>query len=83
MFHRFLIWPLIAGLMIYRIFLPYFAPNFVKFDPQVWHKKRGDNIFSSFSHKGFRAKLCPCEVIKRKKFVMATPPKPFDGIPSI
>ena len=32
-----------------------FAPNFVKFDPWVWHKKRSDNIFPSFSPKGFRA----------------------------
>ena len=50
---------LIAGLcpflMIYRAFLPFFAPNFVKFDPWVWHKKRSDNIFSSFSLKGYRA----------------------------
>ena len=22
-----------------------FAPNFVKFDPWAWHKKRSDNIF--------------------------------------
>ena len=57
-----------------------FAPNFVKFDPWVWHKKRSDNIFSSFSRKGFRAKLCPFEVLKRNKFVMATPPKLFDEI---
>ena len=37
--------------------------------------------FSSFPPKGFSAGLCPFEVLKRKKFVMATPPKLFDGIP--
>ena len=52
MFHRFLIWPFIAGL-----------------------------LFSSFSPKDIRAELCPLEVHKRKRFVMATPTKPFDGIP--
>ena len=57
-----------------------FAPNYVTFDPWVWHKKRSDNI-SSFPPKGFSAELCPFEVLKRKKFVMATPPKLFDGIP--
>ena len=51
----------------------------MKFDPWFWQKKRSDNIFSSFSPNGFRAELCPFEVPKRKKFVMATPPKPFDG----
>ena len=25
-----------------------FAPNFVKFDPWVWHNKRSNNMFSSF-----------------------------------
>ena len=29
-----------------------FAPNYVTFDPWVWHKKRSDNIFQ-FSPKGF------------------------------
>ena len=37
--------------------------------------------FSSYPPKGFIAKLCPFEVLKRKMFVMATPPKLFDGIP--
>ena len=31
------------------------APNFVKFDLWAWHKKRSDNIFSSFSLKGLRS----------------------------
>ena len=35
-----------------------------------------------FSPKDFRAELCPFEVLKRKKkFVKATSPKLFDGIP--
>ena len=58
-----------------------FAPNYVTFDPWVWHKKRSDNIFQFFYPKAFSADLCPFEVLKRKKFVMATPPKLFDGIP--
>ena len=57
-----------------------FAPNFVRFDPWVWQKKRSDDVFSSlFPRKGFRASLRNFEVLK--KFVMATPLKPFDGIP--
>ena len=56
----------------------------MKFDPWVWHKKRSDNIFSSFSWKDFRAYFyVPLKFSKEKKFVMATPPKPFDGIPRI
>ena len=31
-----------------------FAPNVLKFDLWVWHKKRG-GVFSSFPWKGFRA----------------------------
>ena len=53
----------------------------MKFDPLIRHKKRSDNVFSSFFRKGFRAKSYPLEVPKRKKSVIATPPKPFDGIP--
>ena len=66
-------------LMIYRIFLPFLLQI-------LWHLIHGFGIrkevttFSSFSYKGFRAELDPFEVLKRKKFVMATP-KPFDGIP--
>ena len=30
--------------------------------------------FSSFPPKGFSAELCPFEVLKRNKFIMATPP---------
>ena len=52
----------------------------MKFDPWIWHKKRSDNIFSSFSLKGFRA-CAPLKFSKEKKFVMATSPKLFDGIP--
>ena len=45
--------PLFDALL--KDFSAIFAPNFVKFDPWVWHKKRSDNIFSSFCWKGFRA----------------------------
>ena len=80
----FLYRPLIAGLcpflMIYIIFLPFVLQN-------MWHLIHGFGIgkevttFSSSPPKGFSAELCPFEVLKRKKFVMATPPKLFDGIP--
>ena len=52
----------------------------MKFDPWVWHKKRSDNIFSSFSRKDLGLSYAPLKFSKEKKFVMATPPKPFDGI---
>ena len=64
-----------------QYFSAIFPPNYVTFDPWVWHKKRSDNIFSRFPPKGFSAELCPFEVLKRNTFVMATPPKLFDGIP--
>ena len=35
-----------------QYFSAIFAPNYVTFDPWVWHKKRSDNIFQ-FSTKGF------------------------------
>ena len=83
LFHLFLIWPLIAGLcpflMIYCIFC-YFAPNFVTFDPWVWHKKRSDNIFQFFPQRVLVLSYAPLKFSK-EKFVMATPPKLFDGIP--
>ena len=52
----------------------------MKFDPWVWHKKRSDDIFSSFSLKGLGLRYAPLKFSKEKKFVMATPPKLFDGI---
>ena len=50
----------------------------MKFDPWVWHKKRSDNIFS---RRVLGLSYAPLKFSKEKKFVMATPPKLFDGIP--
>ena len=66
--------------MIYSIFLPFLLQI-------MWHLIQGFGIrkdvikFFSFPPKDFSAELCPFEVLKRKKIVMATPPKLFDGIP--
>ena len=52
------------------------------FDPWVWHKKRSDNIFSSFvPGRVLGLSYAPLKFSKEKKFVMVTPPKLFDGIP--
>ena len=51
------------------------------FDPWVWHIRKELTTFSSFPPKGFSAELCPFEVLERKKYVMAAPPKLFDVIP--
>ena len=84
MFHLFFIWPLIAGLcpflMIYSIFLP-FLHQIMGYLIRGLGIRKEVTTFSSFPPKGFSAELCPFEVLKRKKFVMATPPKLFDGIP--
>ena len=84
MLHLFLIWPLIAELcpflMIYSVFSAIFASHFVTFDP--WHKKRNGNIFQFFPQRFLVLRYAPLKFSKEKKtFVMATPPKPFDGIP--
>ena len=53
----------------------------MKFDPWVWHKKRGDNRFSGFfSGMVLGFSYAPLKFSKEKK-IMATSPKPFDGIP--
>ena len=58
------------------------APNFVKFDPWVWHKKRSDDIFSVFPGRVLGLSYAPLKFSQEKiLFVVATPPKPFDGIP--
>ena len=56
MFHLFLylapyckVMPLFNDL---QYFSAIFVPNYVTFDPWVWHNKRSDNIFQ-FSPKGF------------------------------
>ena len=51
----------------------------MKFDPWVWHKKKSDNIFSSFSRRVLGPSDAPLKFSK-EKFVMVTPPKRFDGI---
>ena len=53
----------------------------MKFDPWNWHKIRSDNIFPVFPGRVLGLRYAPFEALKRKKFVMATHPKPFDGIP--
>ena len=54
----------------------------MKFDPWVWHQKRSDYIFSSFfSGRVLGLSYAPLKFSKEKKNVIATPPKPFDGIP--
>ena len=67
-------------LMIYRFFFCHFAPNFVNFDPWVWHKKRA-NVFSSFPGRDLGLSYDPLKFSKGKKVFMATPSAPFDGIP--
>ena len=65
--------------MIYRICLPLFAPNYVKFDPWVWHKKK-TQYFPVLPRRVLGLSYAPLK-FSNKKNVMATPPKPFDGIP--
>ena len=61
-------------------FFAIFAPNFVKFDPWVWHKKRSDNYFPVFPRRVLGLSYAPLKFSKENKLIMATP-KSFDGIP--
>ena len=45
------------------------APNFVKFDPWVWHKKRSDDIFSSFPRRVLGLNYAPLKFSKEKSLL--------------
>ena len=79
MFHRFLIWPLIVGLcpflmIYYRIFLPFLLHGL--------GIRKVTSYFQVFSGRTLGLSYAPLKFSK-EKFVMVTPPKPFDGIPYI
>ena len=53
----------------------------MEFDQRVWHKKEVTTIFQFFPIRVLGLSYAPLKFSKEKKFVMATPPKPFDEIP--
>ena len=59
-------------LMFFTIFSAMFTPNAVKFDPWVLHKKRSDNVYSSFFFSGRVLGLgyVPLKFTKEKKSLL-------------
>ena len=88
MFHHFLIWPLIAGLcpflmIYYRIFLPFLLQILRNLIHGFGIRKKVTTYFPVFPGRVLGLSHAPLKFSKEKKFVMAIPPKLFDGIPQI